>query len=121
MLHTVALNLYLDEVIAKCLVASGTLLKTIEPDCRFALQSLDILSVGHKCHTTQLAESLGVIAVVHRLCYLSNRAVTHTVDEQVGTTLNKHRGLECVAPIVVVSESAERSLDTTNHNGCVRK
>ena len=120
-LQSVALNLLLREILAKGSLILSALLKGVEHYRLVARQSLNKPFIGHKTDLTEGMQKFCIVPISHRASHFSDNLLAHSVEQDVGTALNQDRWLQGVLPIVVVGESAQRSLNTANQNGGVRK
>ena len=115
-LHNVTQRLLLHKILRKGVLISATLLIRVQNLGCSRVEALNIRLVGHKGHLIYLTQQFGIIAVTHSFSHLLHYPLTHSIDKQVGTALHNHRGLQAVAPIVVVRKAAQRSLNATHNN-----
>ena len=116
----VALHLDVDEVFGEGRLVGHALLVGVQAEGVGRIEPVHVVVVGHEGHLGQLAQQLGVESVAHGAGHVDDRLVAHAVHEQVGPAVDQYRGVERVAPVVVVGQSAQRCLDAADHDGRVR-
>ena len=119
--EAVALHLLLCKVFAKGSLILSALLEGVQHHNLLSRQSIDKLFIRHKSHLAQGMQKFCIVAVTHCASHLADNSLAHSVEQEIGSTLDQDRGFQSVLPIVVVGKSAQRSLDTTNQHGGIRK
>ena len=112
--HQVALGLDDGEVFAEGPLVVQTLLERVEADRALGIEPRDIALVGEEGHLADLAQEFGVVSVAHGACNLLDDALSHAVDQKVGAAFDQQRGLQLVAPVVVVGEPPQRGFDASD-------
>ena len=120
-LHEVALGLDDGEVLAEGAVVARALLVGVQTDRGPGVEAVDIAAVREEGHLPDLAEQLGVVAVAHGTGHLLHDSLAHAVDQKVGAAVGEDRRHHRVAPVVVVGQPAQRSLDAAGDHGRVGK
>ena len=113
-LHQVALRLDDGEVLAESPLVAQALFVAVQADRSVGVEPADIGLVGEEGHLADLAQQFGVVSVAHGPRHLLYDPFAHAVDEQVGPRLDEYRGLERVAPVVVVRQAPQRGLDAAD-------
>lgn len=75
------------------------------------IEPIDVLAIGEESHLADLAQQLGVESVAHGANHLRHYPFAHAVHQQVGAAVDENRRFEAVAPVVVMRQPPQRSLD----------
>ena len=105
--HQVAQGFDAGEVLPKGPLVGHALLVGVQADRSGGIEPLHIAAVGHESHLSDISQQLGVESVVHRPRHLLNHPLAHAVDQKVGPAVGEDRGMERIAPVVVVGQAAQ--------------
>ena len=105
--HQVAQGFDAGEVLPKGPFVAHALLVGVQADRSGGIEPLHIAAVGHESHLSDISQQLGVESVVHRPRHLLNHPLAHAVDQKVGPAVGEDRGMERIAPVVVVGQAAQ--------------
>ena len=110
-LHHVAQGLLRDEVAAEYAFVGEALLVGCEMQRMFGIEPIDIIAVGEESDLADLAQQFGVESVAQGARHLLHHPLAHAVHQQVGAAVDENRRFEAVAPVVVMRQPPQRSLD----------
>ena len=69
----------------------------------------------------QACERIKRLTAVDMLCNLYDTLLTHPIGYEVSTTINEQRRTQTVLPIIVMRQTAHRSLNASGYDGGTRK